>query len=287
MSQVIGYVNDRIVDGDTASISVFDLGLIRGYGVFERLRTYGGRPFHFSEHLQRLEFSAQKIHLPLPKKTKEIKTIIEQLLAKTTTPGERDIRIIVTGGDSMDGLTLSGKSSLIILLAPFRPLPEKLYKEGIIASTSKFSRTFPQCKTTQYLPAIVALEQGKKSGAAEILYLNEKNEILEGATSNFFGFKNGCMITADGPEILSGITREVVLNLAKPFFPVEKRCLHIDELSSLEEAFVTSSNRGILPVVQINQCAIGNRLPRKNTLFLKEKFSEYTQKESWPVLSMF
>lgn len=287
MSQVIGYVNDRMVDGSTASISVFDLGLIRGYGVFDRLRTYHGRPFHFADHLKRLQFSAEKIHLPLPKKIEEIKTIIEQLLIKSTAQGELDIRIIVTGGDSMDGLTLSGKSSLIILIAPFCPPPEKHYKEGIIAGTSTFSRSFPQCKTTQYLPAIVALERGKKSGAAEVLYLNEKNEILEGATSNFFGFKKGSLITAHGPEILSGITREIVLNLAKPFFSIEKRNLHLDEVSSLDEAFITSSNRGIVPVVQINNCTIGNRLPGKNTLFLREKFSEYTKKESWPDLMMF
>ncbi|HSX04326.1 MAG TPA: aminotransferase class IV [Rhabdochlamydiaceae bacterium] len=283
---MITYVNNEIIEGKGASISIFDLGLTRGYGAFDRLRTYGERPFHLDDHLQRLQFSSSQIHLPLPKSLAEIKEIILQMLKKSPYQ-ESDIRIIVTGGTSSDGLSFSGESSLIIHLSPFLSIPQRQYEEGIKASTSRFMRSFPECKTTHYLPAIVALEQGKKIGAAEVLFCNGKNEILEGATSNFFAFKNGRLITAPGPDILFGFTREITLNLAKPHFPIEKRNLHLDELESIDEAFVTSSNREILSIVKIDGQTIGKGIPGPQTQFLHQKFRDYTQKETWEFLGIF
>lgn len=283
---MISYVNDKIIEGEGASISVFDLGLTRGYGVFDRLRTYGRRPFHFDDHLNRLQFSSAQIHLPLPKPLEEIKQIILQMLEMSPYK-ESDIRMIVTGGVSKDGLSFSGKSALIVHVGPFINIPINQYHEGIKAVTSSFLRSFPQCKTTHYLPAIVALEQGKKVGAAEVLFRNSKNEILEGATSNFFAFKKGHLITSPGPDILFGITREIVLNLAKEHFPIEKRNLRLDELESIDEAFVTSSNRELLATTKIDGITIGSGLPGPQTQFLYRKFQDYTQKDSWPFLGIF
>lgn len=283
---IISYINDQIVHGKNASISIFDLGLLRGYGVFDRLRTYQGQPFHLEDHLKRLQFSAAGIHLPLPKDIEEIKKIILHLLS-SASHDESDIRIVVTGGTSWDGLGLPDKSSLIIIVSPLQALAPSKYQKGIIASTCVFTRSFPQCKTTQYLPAIVALEQGKKMGAQEVLYLNENNEILEGATSNFFAFIGNRLITTDGPQILSGFTREIALKLAKNQFSIEKRSLHLKELALVDEAFVTSSNREILPVVKIDQVIIGKGIPGKNTQFLLEKFREYTLSCDWPSLNLF
>ncbi len=283
---MLSYVNDEIIETDKASISVHDLGLTRGYGVFERFRTYGKRPFHLDDHLARLHFSSAQIHLPLPKSLHEIKEIVLEMLKKSTD-AESDIRILVTGGISPDGLSFSGKSSLMVLISSFVSIPNHQYQQGIKASISHFVRSFPQCKTTHYLPAIVALEQGKQAGAQEILYRNSKLEILEGATSNFFAFHQGKLITSHGPDILFGITREIVLHLAKPYFTIEKRNLPLEELPSLEEAFVTSSNREILAVVKIDNSTIGTGTPGPNTRFLHQKFKEYTNQENWPFLGIF
>lgn len=280
------YVNDTIIETDKALISVHDLGLTRGYGVFERLRTYGKRPFHLDDHLARLHFSSAQIHLPLPKSLNEIKTIVLDMLQKSKD-AESDLRIIVTGGISPDGLSLSGKSSLMVLISPFIPIPAYQYQQGIKAATSHFIRSFPQCKTTHYLPAIVALEQGKKIGAQEILYRTHKQEILEGATSNFFAFHEDKLITSQGPDILFGITREIVLNLAKPHFTIEKRNLRPEEIASIDEAFVTSSNRELLAIVNIDGAVIGQGIPGPKTRFLHQKFQEYTDQESWPFLGIF
>ncbi len=283
---MLTYINNKIIEGDHATVSVYDLGLTRGYGVFDRLRTYGKRPFHLDDHLKRLQFSASKTHLPLPKPIDEIKQIILHMVQQSKS-GESDIRVIVTGGISQDGLSFSGKSNLIISVSPFTPFSQSYYQKGICAVTSPLMRSFPECKTTHYLPAIVALEQAKKSGAEEILFCTKNQEILEGATSNFFAVKKGRLITPPGPHILLGITRAIIIALAKDRFPLEERNLHFNELPDLEEAFVTSSNREVLAVTKIDGCAIGHAIPGPITQFLYQQFQEYTKKESWPLLNMF
>ena len=96
------------------------------------------------------------------------------------------------------------------------------------------------------------MQRGKKQNAQEALYINAQDEILEATTSNFFAFKNGTLHTCCSDEVLIGMTWEVVLKLSLPHFPIEKRPLRYEEIGEIEEAFITASNKEVMPVVQID-----------------------------------
>ncbi|HSX13302.1 MAG TPA: aminotransferase class IV [Chlamydiales bacterium] len=285
MRHLLCYLNGSFVTEDQARIHAGDLGLARGYAVFDYLRTYQGRPFYLKEHLLRLSYSAKEIDLSLPKTLDEIQEIIEFLLEKNS-PGEFGIKIIITGGISPDQLLPAGSSSLIVLVYPFKPYPIELYTNGIKAVTTHLTRSMPKSKTLQYIPAIIALQKGRLENAMEALFLNSKKEILEATTSNFFAFKNGCLVTVDSEEILFGITREVVLNVARPHFDIRTVAVQYDEIGTLDEAFITSSNREILPVICIDKQMIGDGKVGPKTRFLMDQFREYTVKADWPSLNI-
>lgn len=279
------YINGSYLKDEEANISPLDLGLIRGYGVFDYLRTYHGRPFHLNEHLSRLYYSAEQIGLVIPQMYTEIREIIECLLEKTAYP-ESSIKIIATGGVSHDQLMPHSTPSLIIHVYPHKPYPSSWYHEGIKAITTSLLRSIPLSKTIQYIPAIIALQQAQLKNAQEALYLNSKREILESTTSNFFAFKEDVLLTPPQDEILLGITREIVLKLASPHFKIEVRPLLYEEVKSCSETFITASNKEVMPLVQIDDILIGKGNVGKNTLRLMKLFADYTQSSAWPELNI-
>jgi branched-chain amino acid aminotransferase len=279
------YLNGHFVQESEAKISVLDLGLLRGFGVFDYLRTYHGKPFHLKEHLERLSYSARQIGLHLPYALSEVEGIILQLLEKNGYP-ESSIKIVLTGGVSADQLLPEQKSSLIILVYPLKPFPESCYTQGIKVTTTMLARSIPASKTLQYTPAIIALQQAKAAGAQEALYLNAKGEILEATTSNFFAFKDGALYTPYSDEVLLGITREVVLKAAQGHFPLKIAPIPYAEVGAFEEAFITSSNKEIMPVVQIDGQLIGKGVVGPKTKRVMDLFASYTREKSWPNLSI-
>ncbi|MBI3236306.1 MAG: aminotransferase class IV [Chlamydiales bacterium] len=277
------FIDGLFVRPCDAKISVLDLSILRGFAVFDYLRTYKKKPFHLKEHLKRLAFSAQNVGIALPYPLKKIEEIILSLLEQNDYP-ETSIKILLTGGVSPDHLTPQKKSTLIILAYPLEPLPQQLYEEGISVITTRQLRSFPIAKTTQYMPAIVALEKGKSCRAKDALYVNSQEEILEATTSNFFAVKNNTLYTPISDQILTGITREVVLKLAQDHFDLCFEPILLNHISDFEEAFLTGSTKEILPVTEIDAICLGKGKIGPNTRRLMELFQEYVAKGLWPEL---
>jgi branched-chain amino acid aminotransferase len=204
------YINGDYVEEKDAKIPATDLGIMRGFGVFDSLRTYRGKPFHLDDHLKKLESSASQIGLHLPKSITEIKEIILTLLRKSSYQ-ESTIRTVITGGTGE-------KPTLMVFCTPF-DLPQPRI-EGIKTITTNLARCIPSSKTTEYIPAMVALQTSAHKEAKDALYLSSKQEILEATTSNFFAIKNGALITAFA-GIYQGITRDILIRLAKSHFTIE------------------------------------------------------------------
>lgn len=275
MSELICYINGIFVSLDEASLPVQDLAILRGYGVFDFLRTYNGKPFKLREHLRRLENSAKLILLDLPHSLEEMEAIIYDTLRRNHLP-EANIRILVTGGVSADGIMPITKAGLIVLVTPPREYPVEYYEHGVKVITIEIDRYIPNAKTINYIPAIVALKKARQAGAIEALYVNRENCILEGTTTNFFVFRGNQLITPKD-DILPGVTREVVLELAQEKFEIIEYPLAIDDLSGVDEAFICASNKEIMPVRQVNDLQIGNQTPGPNTQLLMDRFWKYTR----------
>jgi len=273
MTTSICYVNGTFTRLDEAALPVQDLAILRGYGVFDFLRTYHGRPFRLLAHLERLENSARLIGLALPESLPTIATIVEETLRRNEL-SEANIRIVVTGGIAQDGITPAAQASLIVLVTPAKIYPLDFYSKGVKIITVEAERYLPGAKTINYIPAMLALQEAKKQKAVEALYVNQAGHILEGTTTNFYIFQGDTLLTPkDG--ILFGVTRDIVLELGRNHnFSLEERALTFADLEQADEVFITASNKEMMPVSQVNEIVIGTGRPGANTQQLMASFRE-------------
>jgi branched-chain amino acid aminotransferase len=258
------YVDGQFVPAEKAVLPVDDLAIIRGVGVFDFLRTHGQRPYFLAEHVARLENSARQIGLELPWSAGQISRIVLATLDHNRHLEEANIRIVVTGGSSPDFITPQGKPRLIVLVTPFQPLPAEWYRHGIKIVTICCRRDLPQAKSIDYIRATMALRQAKAAGAVEAVYLDRERHILEGTTSNVFAVVKGRLVTP-GRDILPGITRQAVLDIGRDLMECRIRDIALDELLGAEEAFLTGTSKGLMPVVQVDETLIGSGTPGPNT----------------------
>ncbi|GAB4447617.1 MAG: branched-chain-amino-acid transaminase [Anaerolineae bacterium] len=276
MTHLVCYVNGQYLPLKEAGLPVQDLAILRGYGVFDFLRTYNGQPFRLAEHLQRLARSAALIELELPWSLAEIEQIVRQTLARNVLP-EANIRIVVTGGVSANSVTPDDGPGLLVLVTPAHRYPADYYTHGAKVITVPSNRYIPDAKTINYMAALMAQKKARAAGAVEALYLSEQGHVLEGTTSNLFVFKGEQLVTpVEG--ILPGITRAVVLELAREMFEVVEQPLLLADLPAIDEAFICASNKEIMPLHTIDDSPVGSGgAPGPNTQRLMERFRAFTR----------
>lgn len=264
------YLNGKIVRADRPAVFVDDIGLLRGYGVFDFTRTFNGKIFYFDEHWQRFVNSTKHLGLKIPVSKKETEKIIYNLLKKNKCQ-EGSVRLLLTGGRAIDGISFdSRKPTFAILIEEIYQLPTKLFNTGAKLMSFPYQRILPEAKNLNYLWAIKLQKEKKRQGAVEILYTCDK-KVLECSTSNFFLVKNNKLITPK-KDVLSGITRKIVIALAKKKIPVEERDILIEEIATADEIFISATNKNILPIIKIDQLTIGNGHPGKITKDLMQDF---------------
>jgi branched-chain amino acid aminotransferase len=271
----IYYVNGEFVAAHQAALALNDLGLVRGYGVFDYLRTYGGKPFKLTEHVQRLATSAQAIGLALPGSVREIAAIAQETYQRNGL-AEAGIRIIATGGVSDNFMLPQGQPTLAVLVTPLAPGAPPEQASGVKLLSVSMERFMPTVKSINYIGAIMATQQAKAVGAAEALYRDGAGFVSECTRSNFFAFRGRQLITPQ-KDVLAGITKAVVMELADDDFDVVEGPLHYDELASCDEAFITSTTKEILPVVQIDEQRVGSGQPGAKTQKLIQLFRTHTE----------
>jgi len=269
----IFYVNGRFVPQSQARVAVSDLGLLRGYGVFDFTRTYGREPFRLRDHLERLLNSAKLIDLELPWGLEELEGLVYEALDRNPG-GERAIRIVATGGESPDSLTPADRPSLIMIVKPVEAYPREFFTEGIKVITYPAKRDLPEAKALNYATAVRALKRARREGAHEALYSHE-GLLYECMVCSFFAVRDGKIITA-GSGVLDGITRRTVLELVRGKIPVEYGFVKVSDIPYLEEAFLTSSGHGVMPIVAIDGARIGSGRPGPITKEVMGLFEERT-----------
>lgn len=269
------YIDGEFVTEDRAVISAKDLAVLRGFGVFDFLITYNRRPFYPEDHVQRLKNSAEKIGLQLNHTADEICEVVNETVRRNSHHTESNIRIVYTGGVSSDGVTPEGNGKLLVMVTPKLELPASWYTDGAKIITLNIERFIPEAKSTNYLSAVWALQEAHRQGGIEAVYVDRNRRLLEGTTTNIFFFKKDKLVTPNS-DILPGITRSVVLNLVNDRFDVELRDVDKKEVDSMEEVFITASNKEIVPVVTIDDTRVGDGKPGERTRRIMALFREYT-----------
>lgn len=273
------YIDGEWVHPDQAHLSINDLAILRGYSAFEALRTYDRRPFHLSEHLKRLYNSSKLIDLEIPWQQEEIADLVGELIERNVYR-HAAVRMLITGGESDDGILASGKPKLVLLISPLGERDQQRFAQGYYLITTHLQRELPEAKTSNYTSAMRALKQARRFQADDALFVNESGEVQEATRSNFFLFVGDTLVTPR-KGVLIGITRNVVLELARNRFSIEERPILLAELSQASEAFVTSSSREIVPVVRIDDWKIGDGRPGPRTTELEQRFIALIESGGW------
>jgi len=274
----IAYINGDYVSQYQAKISVFDLGLTRGYGVFDFFRTYQGIPFYFEDHFNRLKKSAKMLNLDFSITPENLNSIIFFLMKKNKQK-EAAIKVILTGGEALHSFNLDARPTLIVTTLPLAMYPKEYFTDGVKIISKEHPPFLAECKTLNYIPALVAMQEAKSLGALEVLFTH-KNQILECGTSNFFAFKNDTLITPSR-DIIFGITRKAILKIAKGHFDIEERNVSKDEINTFDEVFISASNKEIWPVRQIDETLVKNGKVGPNTKKIMNLFKTYTENLLW------
>jgi branched-chain amino acid aminotransferase len=264
------YFNGDIIDIDSPVFKTNDLGLLRGYGLFDYFRTYNGVPFRWDDYWQRFENSARLLKLELPFSKQETEKALADLHALS---GEQEVafRFVLTGGYAPDSVHVVQPNFLIRT----EPLPQDNPAgrlKGIKVLPYEYVRDLPEVKTTNYVHMVLMADELKRQQAADLLF-HKDGEVSELTRSNVFIFSGDKLITSDR-NILNGITRRVVMELAKPHFDIEVRPVSYKAVITADEAFTTSTTKWVMPVVQIGDVPVGNGLAGKRTLFLQELFEK-------------
>jgi branched-chain amino acid aminotransferase len=192
-------------------------------------------------------------------------------LVKQANQGDVGIRFVMTGGYSPDSMSIA-QPNLLIMTEDIHPVPPVQYEQGIRVILDEYVRDMAELKTTDYKRVILKAGEIRAAGASDLLY-QKGGEISELSRSNFFLVKKDKLITPNR-NILRGITRRTIMELAQDDFEVQERPVLLSELYDADEAFTTSSTKQVLPITQIGDLTIGNGHVGPKSRYLLERFND-------------
>lgn len=283
---MIIHVNGEFYPQEEAKVSVLDHGFLYGDGVFEGMRSYAGKIFKCSEHVDRLFDSAKAICLTPPVSKEELTDICYEALKKNDL-SDAYLRVIFSRGEGDLGLNpkLCKKAGVVVIAGKIKLYPEELYQKGMEVMTAATPRIAPEAlnpkiKSLNYLNNILAKLEGMEHGMMETLMLNSQGYLAEATGDNIFIVKDGTIFTP--PEeagILLGITRQTVIDLAREAgITVVEKNLNRYDLFVADECFLTGSAAEIISVTKVDGRVIGQGTPGNTTMNLLEKFRAFTLK---------
>lgn len=264
------WFNGQLVPVDQARVSVFDHGLLYGDGVFEGIRSYGGRVFERHAHLRRLFASARAIGLTIPYAYEELSRALDAVLeANGLLAPDKDayLRPVVTRGVGPLGISPRHTSGpcVYVIASSIALYPSELYETGMPVIVSSVVRNHPnsvspRVKSLNYLNNILAKLEALEAGVHEAIMLNPAGYVAEGTGDNLFIVRDGQLQTPPtSAGILEGITRNTVIRLARQagIEVVEKDLVRTD-LYVADECFLTGTGAQIIPVNEIDRRPVGD-----------------------------
>lgn len=248
------FLNDTFLPAADAALSVNDLSIQRGFGIFDFFKTIRGNPIFLDEHLDRFFNSADRMRLAVGKTREELKAIIAELQRLNGFP-DSGIRITLTGGISTDSISL-GQPNLVITQHPMAPPGKECVPPARLISY-QHQRQLPDVKTIDYLMAIHLQQLVRERGAFDVLY-HQHGIITECPRCNFFLVTADDVLVTPARNMLKGITRMKVLAFAYANTKVEERDVLLAEIATAKEAFITSTSRHIIPVSHIDDIPVSS-----------------------------
>ncbi len=282
---MIVYLNGSYVDAAAATVSLFDGGYLFGDGLYETLRLYRGRPFDLEGHLARLTRELELLGYAWRPDAALLGAVLRELAIRNGLADEdAHARLTISRGGAPERplpleQTAEIPPTVSAYLLPVPPEYAVWQRDGIAVSLMKppFARgNFPQLKTLNYLPPVMALRFARAEGSQEAILIDRHGKLLEGAASNLFVVRGGRLIT---PPVLLGIlagrTRALVMQLAARLgHACEEAALERRDLLMADEAFVSGSVKEIVPVVRADGQRIADGRPGAVTVSLQKQYRQ-------------
>jgi len=279
-----GYVflNGRMVEAKRATVSVYDRGLMYGDGLFETMRGYKGRAFAIEEHFHRLRTSADILGLPIPNLDWR-KVIAELLLKNGLQRQDTWVRLTITRGPAEPRVLPPdiAKPTTMIMVRPLDRDIARHQKRGVKVSLLPFSRHgfVPEHKSINYLPAVVGKVLASYHGAYEGIFVRADHVLTEGTTTSVFVVRDKTLFTAPQGGILPGVTRGLVMDLARAHgIQALEREITTTDLRLADEAFLTSSMIELVPIVHVDEAPLAKGKPGPITTRLQKLYAEAVKK---------
>ena len=284
------YVDGQFYSKEDAKVSVFDHGVLYGDGVFEGIRTYGGRVFELDPHIDRLYASAQAIALEIPLPRAELVEAMMETLRRNDVP--EYVRLVVTRGVGDLGLNpcKCPKATVFIIAGGITLYPAEVYEKGFKVKALATRRNDPQAvnpaiKSLNYLNNVLGALELRGADVNEGLFLTTSGYVCECTADNFF-LVRGQKLMTPSPALgaLGGITRAVVMRLAAGMgMEVEEGFYTLYDVYNADEAFLTGTAAEVGPVVEVDRRPIGTGMPGSRTKEIIARFHEYARNTGTPV----
>ncbi len=281
------YLDGAWVPRESATVSVFDHGLLYGDGVFEGIRVYNRRIFRLEAHIDRLYDSARALALTIPLSHAEMCDVVRESVRRNQKE-DGYIRLVVTRGVGDLGIDprKCPKATVFCICTDIRVYPRELYAGGIkvvtVATRQVAHDAFDsRIKSLNYLKNVLAKLDAQEAGAEEAIMLNSAGYVAECTADNLFVVRQGKLLTPSPQDgALEGITRGAVLELAGEagVAVAETRLTRFDVFTA-EECFVTGTGAELMPVTRVDGRVIGNGQPGPLTRRLTEVFHALVRNE--------
>jgi branched-chain amino acid aminotransferase len=277
------WVNGKRQPFDGVHVSARDRGFTLADGVFETMRAHGGQIFRLDRHLSRLANALGVLAIPVPCDLREW----VRVAVRATDMADVGVRLTVTRGVSAGGVGPPDdpRPTAIVVVSPLPAFPTGIYQDGLNAHVASGRRNehaiTAGLKTIAYTEAVMALLEARRARADEALFLDTAGHCSEASSSNLFAVVGGELLTPPlSCAALPGITRATVLELAATLdAPAAERAFGLDDLLAADEAFLTSSLRGIAPLVRVGERPVGSSRPGDLTRRISQAYSDLVARE--------
>ncbi len=268
------WLGGELVDGDTARISPFDHGLLVGDGVFETLRVYGGTPFGWRRHHERLVHSASGLGLEAP--AGDVLRAAAEAVLDANGLSDARLRITITGGVAPLGSERGEHGPTVVVAATALTPPPPTARVVVVPWTRNERSAVAGFKTISYADNVRALAYAAGRGASEAIFGNTRDELCEGTGSNVFVVNEGIVGTPPASSgCLLGVTRALVIELCTTLgIPVLETPIELATWSNADEAFLTSTTRQVQAIAAVGDDRVFDPCPGEITARLAAAFDE-------------
>jgi branched-chain amino acid aminotransferase len=270
--------NGRLLPVEQARLSPGQSGLLCGWGLFTTVRVVEGIPFAFERHWKRLAHDAERTRCPFPFEEEAVRAQLGEVL-RANQVREGCARIYVVANQT--GHWRSGENlpaADLLLCSADVPAHRDSARLALREHGRHAGSPLAGTKVTSWLNNVWCLQEAQQAGFDEVVLLNERGEVSECTSANIFCASGGRVATPPlASGCLEGVTRGVLLEIgARAGAPVEERTLFPDDLRGADEVFISSTNRGVLPVSEIAGHKIAG-VPGPTTLKLEKVFAAYVR----------